>query len=271
MLGVAAVVVDQPILGVEDREPVRQGLGRRQEPRLGGDALGHVAADGLDLDQLALGHRTPRCRPIAPSGCCRRAAGAAARSSVTGCSGVSEADVRRVPLAILGHGQGELVEPSPEQLLAAAAVVAAVGVADEAQPAVRRDPRDELGLGVDHGAVARLARRQPVERLAPLGQGGIAAERAGKDLADRAQQCDVVVCPALLGLDRIEAQEANAISCVPQRNTEPGADAALRQPRFLLASWHCLNGGNVDAAMTLIPLRTPGRPDRQRAVRPATG
>lgn len=69
--------------------------------------------------------------------------------------------------------------------------------------------------------------------LLPLGL--LAAERAGKDLTDRAQQEDVVVCPPLLGLDRIEAQEANAISCVPHRNTEPGTDAGLRQPRFLLA------------------------------------
>src|SRR3954447_20521703 len=60
------------------------------------------------------------------------------------------------------------------------------------------------------------------------------------------------------------------MTCVPQRNTEPGADAALRQPRFLLAR-HGLNGRNVDAAVTLKPLETPGRSERQRVVRPATG
>ena len=155
-------------------------------------------------------------------------------------------------------------------------------------PAVATQPAERhLGVAEDRPEdvveVMRDAAGQRAERLDALGMpqpqfeglllplGLLAAERAGKDLTDRAQQRDVVVCPALLGLDRIEAQEADAISCVPQRNAEPGADAALRQPRFLLASWQCLNGGNVDAAMTLIALGTPGRSDRQRAVRPAIG
>ena len=120
-------------------------------------------------------------------------------------------------------------------------------------PAVPTQPA-ECHLGVaengpeDIVEVMRDAAGQRAERLDALGMpqprfeglllplGLLAAERAGKDLTDRAQQRDVVVCPALLGLDRIEAQEANAISCVPHRNTEPGADAALGQPRSLLAS-----------------------------------
>ena len=64
-----------------------------------------------------------------------------------------------------------LLRTLPEQLLARLTIIAAIRVADEAQPAVRRDARDELGLRVDDGAVAGLARRQPVERLVPLGQG----------------------------------------------------------------------------------------------------
>ena len=53
-------------------------------------------------------------------------------------------------------------------------------------------------------------RNRDFERLLlPLGL--LAAERAGEDLTDRAQQRDVVVCPALLGRDRIEAEEADAL------------------------------------------------------------
>jgi hypothetical protein len=75
-----------------------------------------------------------------------------------------------VPLAVLGHGQGELVEAAAEQLLPTASVIAAVGVAHEAQPAIRRDARDELGLRIDDRTVTHLAGRQLVERLAPLEQ-----------------------------------------------------------------------------------------------------
>ena len=131
--------------------------------------------------------------------------------------------------------------------------------------------------------VMRDAARQRAQRLHALGMpqarfeglllplGPLAAERAGEDLTGRAQQRDVVVCPALLGRDRIEAQQADALSCRPHRNTEPGADAPLRQPRFLLAWRQLLNRGNIDAAITLIAFKTPGRSDCQRAVRPAIG
>src|SRR5262245_21271658 len=86
--------------------------------------------------------------------------------------------------------------------------------------------------------------------LPPVGL--LAAERACEHLTDRAQQRDVVICPALLGRHCIEAEETNAISCVPHRNTEPGANPPLGQLRFLLPRWQCLNGGDVDAAMTFI-------------------
>src|SRR5262249_47467344 len=99
----------------------------------------------------------------------------------------------------------------------------------------------------------------------------LAVERVGEDFAGCAQQRDVIICPPLLALDRIEAQEADAISCAPQWNTEPGVDAAHCQPRFLLASWQRLNAGNIDAGMTVKPFGRPSRSYRQRAVRPANG
>ena len=74
-----------------------------------------------------------------------------------GSTGVRVCRCAAVPLAVLRHREGEFVETVAEQLLAAAAVVSAVGVVDEAEPAVRPDPGDELGLRVDDRAIAGLA------------------------------------------------------------------------------------------------------------------
>src|SRR5260370_37851870 len=90
--------------------------------------------------------------------------------------------------------------------------------------------------------------------LAPLAEQGI-----HKDLADRPQQRDVVVRPALVAHDRVKAQDADAGSGMPQRNAEPGANPARRQSRLLFAARQSRNGRNLDAAITLVSLRTPSR------------
>ena len=117
---------------------------------------------------------------------------------------------------------GELVEPAPEQLLAAPAVVAAVGVAHEAQATIRCDPRDELGLGVHHGAVAGLARRQAVERLAPLGQGAVGTrEQRVQRVADLAELVPLVRRADLdrhlvrrVGIDPLDRSGRVIMTCV---------------------------------------------------------
>ena len=75
-----------------------------------------------------------------------------------------------VPLAVLRDRVREFVEAAPEQLRPGPPEIPAIGIADEAEATVRSDPGDELVLGVDHRAVARLAGGQPVERLPPLRQ-----------------------------------------------------------------------------------------------------
>ena len=154
-----------------------------------------------------------------------------------------------------------------------------LGVAENGREDIVEVMGDAAGQGAERLHAPGMPQPQFECLLLPLGL--LSAERAGKNLTDRAQQRDGVVCPVLLPLDRIEAQASDAISGVPQRNTEPGADAALHQPRFQLASWHCLNGRDVDAAMTLIHFAAPGRfsdavlwafaSDCPRGVRPAIG
>ena len=162
-------------------------------------------------------------------------------------------------------------------------------------PAVPAQPgQQHLGIA-ENGAedvveVMRDASGQRAERLHALGMpqarferlpfplAPLAEQRIHQDLADRSQQRDVVFRPALLAHDGIEAQEADAVSGVPQRNAEPGANPALRQPRLRFAGRQCRNGGDVDAAITLIPLelhviaplRCGGNSHRSPARRPAS-
>ncbi len=108
----------------------------------------------------------------------------------------------------------------------------------------------------------------------PFPLGLLAEQRVHQALADRSQQHDVVFRPALLARDGVEAQQADAVSGVPQRNAEPGANAALRQPRLHVAVWQRCDGGDVDAAVTFKPHFSPcvavGVRNQPAARRPAS-
>ena len=172
----AAVVEDDAILLVENDQPVGDALGRgneaglaRAQGGLGLDPLGHVAPNRLDFDQPPLAVEQRRVGPLYPAHTAvgqlapefDRAGGAVWRQ---GCKTGS------VPLAVLRDRVREFVEAAPEQLRPGPPEIPAIGIADEAETTVRFDPGDELVLGVDHRAVARLAGGQPVERLLPLRQ-----------------------------------------------------------------------------------------------------
>ena len=155
-----------------------------------------------------------------------------------GLEGVSAPEMGRITLTVIEHCAGELVEAAAEQNLPWLAVVTAIGVVDEAEPAVGADPGDELALGIDHRAIARLARANG--RLGLLLLGDVALDgdmmgdapiaipqrRDGRVLIDQLAVLATIDDPSLPGAALPQAlvdgvEERGAVSATMQHVPNP--------------------------------------------------
>ena len=153
-------------------------------------------------------------------------------------------------------------------------------------PAVRRSAAERhLGVAEDRPEdiveVMRDAAGQCAERLHALGmpqpQLEVCFSRSACSRPSALAKISPIVRSSAMSssAQRFSASTASK----PRRPTRfpayhSGTQSQERMPRSVSLDFsslrrQCLNGRNVDAAMTLIALGTPGRSDRQRAVRPA--
>ena len=114
-----------------------------------------------------------------------------------------------------------------------------------------QDVVEVMGNAAGQGADRLHALRLPqlgLEGLS-LGLGPLALQRVGEDFADRAQQRDVVVGPALPRLNRIESEQTDPPARTPHGKAKPGADAALREGDLLRARWQLADRGNMNRSL----------------------